>query len=192
MPIRNSAARYGSVAIFLHWLIAILVIVNIGLALYFDDMPRSNPNLFLLLQTHKSIGLSVLVLSLLRVVWRLINPVPPLPADMNGALKVAARVSHFLLYVLIVAIPLTGWLMVSTSRLGIATPYFGLFDWPNLPFFGGMDAAAKHEAHEFWEGAHVFLAWSAIVLVPIHIAAALYHQFIRRDEVMKQMMPGKA
>jgi cytochrome b561 len=192
MPIRNTAARYGSVAMFFHWLIALLVIINIGLALYFDGMPRSNPNLFLLLQTHKSIGLTVLVLSVLRVAWRLINPVPPLPADMNPALKVAARTSHVLLYVLIVVIPLTGWLMVSTSRLGIATPYFGLFDWPNLPFFSGYDAPAKHEAHEFWESSHTLLAWSAIVLIPIHIAAALYHQYIRRDEVMKQMMQGKA
>jgi len=192
MPLRSSAAHYGSVAMFLHWAIAVLLIANIALGLYFPDLPRSNPNLFILAQTHKSIGLTILALSLLRVVWRLINPVPPLPADMPGVLKFAARATQFLLYFLIVAIPLTGWIMVSTSRLGLATPYFGLFDWPNLPFFNGMDPAAKHEAHEFWEGAHSFLAWSAIVLIPIHILGALYHQFIRRDRVMKQMLPGRA
>jgi cytochrome b561 len=190
MPIRNSAARYGSVAMFLHWTIALLIIVNICLGLYFPDLPRSDPNLFTLSQIHKSIGLTVLSLSVLRVLWRLINPVPPLPADMNPALKLAARTSQFLLYVLIIAIPLTGWIMVSASRLGLPTPYFFLFDWPNLPFFDGLDKAGRMAAHEQWENIHAFLAWSAIVLIPIHIAGALYHQFIRRDDVLRQMMPG--
>lgn len=181
MPVRNTATHYGSVAMFFHWLIAVLIVVNIALGLYFADLPRSDPNLFTLAQIHKSIGLTVLVLSVARVLWRLINPVPPLPADMNGGLKLAARTSQFLLYVLIVAIPLSGWLMVSTSRLGLPTPYFFLFDWPNLPRIG---------EHEQWEDVHTFLAWSAIVLITIHVAGALYHQFIRRDDVLKQMMPG--
>src|SRR6202000_2616949 len=99
-------------------------------------------NLFTLSQIHKSIGLTVLVLSVLRVLWRLVNPVPPLPATINGALKFLARGTQFLLYVLIVAIPLTGWIMVSASRLGLPTPYFFLFNWPNLPFFNGLDLHA--------------------------------------------------
>jgi cytochrome b561 len=192
MAIRNSATHYGSVAMFFHWLIALLVIVNICLGLYFSDLPRSDPNLFTLAQTHKSIGLTVLVLSVLRVLWRLINPVPPLPATMNPALKFLARATQFILYVLIVAIPLSGWIMVSASRLGLPTPYFFLFDWPNLPFFNGLDVHAKVAAHEQWENIHTVLAWSAIVLAPLHIAGALYHQFIRRDGVLKQMLPGSA
>src|SRR6185312_241004 len=175
MPVRNTATHYGSVAMFLHWLIALLVIVNLGLGLYFSDLPGSDPAKFVLAQTHKSIGLTVLSLSVLRVLWRLVNPVPPLPADMNPGLKFIARTSQFLLYVLIVAIPLTGWIMVSASRLGLPTPYFFLFDWPNLPKIGD---------HEMWEDVHTYLAWSAIVLIPIHIAGALYHQFIRRDDVL--------
>lgn len=188
MPIGNTATRYGSVAIFLHWTIALLVIANICLGLYFADLPGSDPGKFVLAQTHKSIGLTVLVLSVLRVLWRLVNPVPPLPADMNPGLKLVARTSQFLLYVLIVAIPLSGWIMVSASRLGLPTPYFFLFDWPNLPFFDGLDAAVKAAAHEQWQDIHVFLAWSAIVLVPLHAAGALYHHFIRRDDVLKQML----
>jgi cytochrome b561 len=190
MAVRNSATHYGSVAMVLHWLIALFIIVNICLGLYFSGLPRSDPNLFVLAQIHKSIGLTVLVLSLLRVLWRLINPVPPLPATMNPALKFLARATQFLLYVLIVAIPLTGWIMVSASRTGIGTPFFFLFDWPNLPFFNGLDMHARRDAHELWESIHSTLAWSAIVLVPIHVAGALYHQFIRRDAVMKQMLPG--
>lgn len=178
MPLRSTAEHYGSVAMFFHWLIAALLIVNIALGLYFADLPRSDPNLFTLAQIHKSIGLTVLVLSVLRVIWRLVNPVPPLPADMPPGLKFLARATQILLYVLIVAIPLTGWLMVSTSRLGLATPYFFLFDWPNLPRIGD---------HEQWEDIHSFLAWSAIVLVPLHVAGAFYHQFVRRDRVLAQM-----
>lgn len=190
MPVRSTATHYGSVAMFLHWTIALLVIANICLGLYFPDLPRSDPNLFKLAQIHKSIGLTVLVLSLARVLWRLVNPVPPLPADMNGGLKFLARATQFLLYFLIVAIPLSGWIMVSASRTGLPTPYFYLFDWPNLPFFDALDLAGKRSAHEQWETVHGLLAWSAIVLVPLHIAGALYHQFIRRDRVLKQMLPG--
>ncbi len=109
---------------FLHWTIALLIIANICLGLYFPDLPRADPNNFKLAQIHKSIGLTILVLSVLRVLWRLVNPVPPLPATMNAALKVLARATQFLLYVLIVAIPLTGWLMVSTSPHGPADALF--------------------------------------------------------------------
>jgi cytochrome b561 len=190
MTIRSNAARYGSVAMSLHWLIAILLIANICLGLYFTDLPRGDPNVFTLAQIHKSIGLTVLVLSVIRVLWRLVNPVPPLPADMSRALKFVARATQFLLYFLIVAIPLSGWIMVSASRLGLPTPYFFLFNWPNLPFFANYALPAKIAAHEQWEAIHTYLAWSAIFLVPLHILGALYHQFVRRDGVLKRMLPG--
>jgi cytochrome b561 len=190
MPARNSELRYGNVAMSFHWIIAILVIINVCLGLYMADLPRSDPNKFLIFQTHKSIGLTVLVLSILRLVWRLINPIPPLPAGMNPLLRLGARASHFLLYFLIVFIPLTGWIMVSASALGNPTSYFGLFDWPNLPLFTGMTREQLHPVHETWETAHVILAWSAIVLVPLHVLAALYHYFFRHDSVLQRMWPG--
>ena len=191
MPMSNSASqtRYGDVAVTLHWLIAAGVIANIALGLYFADLPHSDPNKFTLTQTHKSIGLTVLLLSLLRVGWRLVHPVPPLPADMGPLMRIAARTTHFMLYVLIVAIPLSGWALVSASPLGLPTMYFGLFPWPQLPFLADLPRAMKRLwAHQF--GAiHVFLAWSMIVLASIHILAALYHQFVRRDEVLGRMLP---
>ena len=190
MAVRSSAERYGAVAMSLHWLIAALIITNICLGLYMGDLPRSDPNKFLIIQTHKSIGLTVLVLSIARLGWRLVNPVPPLPPGMSAPLRFAARATHYLFYFLIVAIPLSGWLMVSTSPLGFGTPYFGLFEWPNLPFFDGLARAARRPYHEAFESVHVFLAWSAIVLIPIHVLAALFHQFIRRDDVLKRMLPG--
>ena len=190
MSLRNTARRYGTVAMSLHWLIAAFVIVNIGFGLYMGDLPRSDPNKFAIMQIHKSIGLTVLVLSVIVFVWRLMNPPPPLPAGMSPLMRLAAHGTHYLLYFLIVAIPLSGWIMVSASPLGNSTPWFFLFDWPNLPFFNGLDVHARVAAHEQWEDIHTALAWSAIVLIPLHVAGALYHQFIRRDDVMKQMLPG--
>ena len=182
--------RYSRVAIALHWLIALGIIANIALGLYFADLPRSDPDKFLLTQTHKSIGLTVLVLSLIRVVWRLMHPAPPLPASMSPALRFAAHATHFLLYILIIAIPLSGWLMVSSSPLGLPTMYFGWFAWPDLPYFPDLPRAMKKIWVQDFAATHVFLAWSAIVLVTIHVLAALYHQFIRRDVVLGRMLPG--
>ena len=190
MPLRNTAQRYGRVAMSLHWLIAAFVIINIGFGLYMSDLPRSDPDKFALIQLHKSIGLTVLVLSVVVVLWRLMNPSPRWPSEMSPAMRLAARTSHVLLYVLIVAIPLSGWLLVSASPLGKATPYFFLFGWPNLPFFAGMTREAVHPYHELYDTIHVWLAWSAIVLVPIHVLAALYHQFVLRDHLLARIVPG--
>jgi cytochrome b561 len=190
MPARNTALRYGSVAMSFHWLIAALIIANICLGLYMADLPRSDPAKFMIFQTHKSIGLTVLVLSVLRLGWRLVNPIPPLPADLNPFLRFAARASHYLFYFLIIFIPLTGWLLVSASPLGNPTSYFGLFDLPNLPIFSGLPRAQLRPIHETFDDAHVLLAWSAIVLVPIHVGAALYHHLARRDDVLKRMWFG--
>ena len=190
MSLRNTARRYGTVAMSLHWLIAAFVIVNIGFGLIMGDLPRSDPNKFTIMQIHKSIGLTVLVLSVIVFVWRLMNPPPPLPAGMSPLMRLAAHGTHYLLYFLIVAIPLSGWIMVSASPLGNSTPWFFLFDWPNLPFFAGMTREAVHPYRELWQTAHVLLAWSAIVLVPLHIAAALYHQFWLRDRLLARMVPG--
>jgi cytochrome b561 len=185
-----SRIRYGAVAIGLHWLIAAGVLANIALGLYFADLPDSDAEKFWLTQTHKSIGLSVLALSVLRLAWRLLHPVPPLPQSMPALMRFAARATHVLLYFLIVAIPLSGWAFVSSSPLGLPTLYFGWFAWPDLPYISELPRAAKKiVSHEFGD-VHVLLAWSAIALVAIHILAALYHQFIRRDDILARMLPG--
>ena len=191
MAARNTVLRYGSVAMVFHWLIAALILVNIGLGLWFAEfMSRQDALLFPVVQIHKSIGLSVLVLSLLRLGWRLINPVPPLPRGMSPVLRLLARLSHFGLYFLMIFIPLTGWLLVSASPLGNPTNYFGLFHWPNLPFFTGMTREALHPLHELFGTSHVVLAWTSIAAVVLHVGAALYHHFLRRDDVLKRMLPG--
>jgi len=180
--------RYGMVAMLFHWVIAALLIANICLGLYFADLP-SGPWKGELAQWHKSIGLTVLVLSLLRLAWRLTHAVPPLPAEMYWGLRAAARGSHYLFYFLIVAIPLTGWIMVSASAIGRPTVYFHMFNWPHIWFLADLPRQQKVGIHDMLETMHNVLAWSAIVLIPLHVAAALYHQFIRRDEVLLSMLP---
>lgn len=187
--VQTNTARYGAVAMTLHWLIAALLLANIALGLYAAEIvadrdPMQGP----LLQFHKSIGLTVLTLSVLRVVWRLLHPAPPLPQTMAPGIKSLAHISHFLLYVLILVIPLTGWLMVSAARSGAPTHYFGLLTWPNLPFFADLAQPEKSLLHRDFNAAHVVLALSALVLVPIHIAGALYHRG-REDEVFSRMVP---
>ena len=186
----NTRTRYGNVAMTLHWLIAIAIILNICLGLYMSDLPRGDPNLFAIVQFHKSVGLTVLALSLARVVWRLVNPVPPLPDTMSPALRVFAHATHFLLYCLIFLIPLSGWAMVSASPLGLPTVYFGLFQWPHIPFLAELPRAQKIPLRHEFGRFHEWFAWSAIILIPIHVLGALYHQFIRGDDVLKRMVPG--
>src|SRR5690349_10263849 len=134
----NSETRYGTVAVTLHWLIAIGIIGMLILGKYMADLPNSDPSKFDLIQLHKSFGISILTLSVLRVLWRLVNKVPPLPPHMPTWERYAAHASHFLLYFLIIFIPITGWMMVSASPLGIPTIFFGQFEIPHLPGLQGF------------------------------------------------------
>jgi cytochrome b561 len=190
MALQSSQLRYGSVAMTLHWVIAALVLANLCLGLYMTDLPRTDENRFMLFQLHKSFGLTVLVLSFARLGWRLINPVPPPPRGLNPLLRIGARVAHAVLYALIIAIPLAGWAMVSSSSLGLPTPYFGLFAWPNISFLAAMTPTEKAANLDFFKETHQLLAYLAIALVTLHVLAALYHQFLRRDDVLKRMLPG--
>ena len=190
MPAQNSTLRYGSVAMTLHWLIAAFVIANIVIGLYMSDLPRGDPSKMEFISWHKSIGLTVLALSVLRLVWRLVNPVPPAPPGLNKWIRIAAQAGHHLLYFLIIAVPLAGWLMVSVGSMGHPTPVFGLFGWPSAPVLSDMPRSVGHPYHEMFETTHVLLAWSMIVLIPIHVLAALYHQFVRGDDVLIRMLPG--
>jgi cytochrome b561 len=107
---------------------------------------------------------------------------------MAPRIKFLAHASHFLLYVLILVIPLTGWAMVSASRSPMPTNYFGLLHWPNLSFFAGLARPEKMFLHHGFNVAHIVLALSALALVPMHIAGALYHRG-REDDVLSRMVP---
>jgi cytochrome b561 len=190
MTARNTYLRYGTVAVTLHWLIAVAIIFMLCFGLYISQLPDSDPSLFPLVQLHKSIGLTILVLSALRVIWRLINPVPPLPDTLSPLLKVVARATHIFLYFLIIAIPLSGWAMVSSSRLGLPTMYFGLFEWPHIPFLASLPLPEKKQMSHLFGGMHLWLAIGAALLLVLHVGAALMHHFVYKDDTLKRMLPG--
>ena len=196
MTSARGAARYTGVAVALHWVIALIVIGQVLGGLYFHDLPREQAALkFQLLQMHKSFGVTVLLLTIVRLGWRLTHPAPALPAGMKPIEKMIARAVHGGFYVLLFAIPLAGWAVVSASPLAISvkTYLFGIVPWPHLPFFDGV-ADREALAHEIAE-VHEYLAFAMVGLIALHVAAALKHQFIDRDETLSQMLPflrGKA
>lgn len=179
----STAVRYGGVAMTLHWLIAAAIIGLLIVGKYMHGLADSHPDKFALYQLHKSFGISVLVLTVVRIGWRAMHPAPPLPAAMPVWERWAAHASHFLLYTLMLAIPLSGWLRVSSDTLGIPTLWFGLFEVPHLPV--GASEEVSHLAHE----THELLGNALILLLAIHVAAALKHHFWDRDAVMKRMLP---
>jgi cytochrome b561 len=190
MTAQNSRLRYGTVAMTLHWLIALLVVGNVIGGITFGElMSRDNPYFFTIVQLHKSVGLTVLVLSIFRLMWRLTNPVPALP-PMDPRLRFLARATHYLFYFLIIAVPLAGWLMVSASSTGAPTMWFGLFPVPSFEFLASLPRAERAPWHETFETFHQVFAYSAVLLVVLHVSAALYHQFSRHDNVLKRMWFG--
>ncbi|HWA60538.1 MAG TPA: cytochrome b [Caulobacteraceae bacterium] len=184
-----SPARYSAVAIVLHWLIAALILTNIGLAWWFDTLPRIEqvaPT-----QLHKSIGITVLILTLVRIAWRFVRRPPPMaPVGAPWERRLAQAV-HVLLYALMLGLPLTGWAMVSASRLIHAFPVtlYGLVQWPTIDYLASLPQPQMRQAHEVFEFSHHLLAKAAYGLIVLHVGAALMHQFVRRDGVLARMVP---
>jgi len=188
--LKNNSLRYGAVAMAFHWLIAAAVLFNIWFGGYVHDMAKDDPDRFALVQIHKSIGLTILVLAFARLIWRLVDPPPPLPANMPKWERIAAKASHYLLYGLILAIPLTGWAVVSSSPLGLPTMWFGLFEWPHLPFLVDLPRADKAVIRPQIFEVHSILATVLLYVFVVHVFAALKHQFWDHDAVLKRMLPG--
>jgi cytochrome b561 len=172
--------RYSTVSLTLHWLIAALVVTQIVLVSAHEATDGAASREFMNL--HKSVGLSILVLTLIRLGWRIANPAIPLPAETPRWQKLAARTTHVLFYVFLLAMPLVGWAASSAAGRDIA--WFGLFDWPLLPVGGGRETArALMEVHEL-------AAKLLIALVILHILGALKHHFVDRDNVLHRMIPS--
>jgi cytochrome b561 len=183
------ARRYNAVAMSLHWLIAVLLITNIGLAWYFNTLHGLAK--VAIIQIHKPVGITILVLSLMRLAWRFISPPPPLPAHVTGWERAAANTVYALFYVVMIGMPLTGWLMVSASKTIDVYPisFFNLVHFPAYGPFTQLPAAQMHHTHALFEFIHDSGAKLAYGLIVLHIGAALRHQFIKRDEVFWRMFP---
>lgn len=179
--------RYSAVAIVLHWTIAALILYNLYLGLQLDDLRGlAKFNTF---QLHKSVGLTVLLLSLLRLAWRLTHRPPPLPARTPHWEKLGAHAAHWLLYALMIGIPLTGWVIVSASPTNIPTLIFKTAPWPHLAFIHDLAMPVRRALEKQVGEVHMLLAYGMMALIVGHIAAALKHQFRNRDEVLGHMLP---
>jgi cytochrome b561/polyisoprenoid-binding protein YceI len=187
-PSATRGDRYSIVAIVLHWLIAAAIVVQVLLAGRMDGRPT--PETFAVTQLHKSIGISILLLSLVRLAWRLMNPPAPLPETMARWQRVLAQVTHVGLYVIMIGMPLTGWVMVSASRIAIPTLLYGAVPWPDLPLVH-LAPAAKKLWHDVGMASHDTLAKLLYVLAALHVAGALQHQLFSHDEpILARMAPG--
>lgn len=172
--------RYTPTAIALHWLLALAIVAAFGLGLYVDDLPIS-PQRIKLISWHKWAGVTILVLSALRLLWRLTHrPPPDLP--MPAWQQRAAHAAHHALYVLFFAVPLAGW--AYSSAAGFPIVWFGVLPLPDLlPVDKALAQSIKP--------VHATLAWALAVVVVLHVAAALKHHFIDRDGLLDRMRPGR-
>ena len=171
--------RYTATAKALHWAMAILIFGLLGLGFYMQGLPLS-PEKLKLYSWHKWAGVTAFLLVLVRLAWRAAHRPPPLPPAMPPALRFAAHAGHFLLYALMLAVPLTGWLM--SSAKGFQTVWFGVLPIPDL--------LAKDKATgDLLQGVHMGLNFLFAAVIAGHIGAALKHHFIDRDDILTRMLP---
>lgn len=176
---RASDLRYSGVAIGLHWLIAIAIIGSFAVGLYMVDLPLS-PQKLKIYSWHKWAGVTIFLCVVLRLCWRLLHRPPELPAAMPDWQRKAAAATHVLLYLLMFAVPLSGWLM--SSAKGFQTVWFGVLPLPDL-----LDK--NKELGDLLQQVHVVLNFSMAALVVAHLGAALKHHFLDRDDVLTRMLP---
>lgn len=180
MPLLNSTTRYGHIAMTAHWLIVLMLIGSFSLGFYMHDLPVS-PLKLKLYGYHKWLGVTIFAVAVLRLGWRLWSPPPTLPDSMPAWEKRAADISHHLLYFLLFAAPLSGWLM--SSAKGFQTVWFGLLPIPDLLHKNPALGEALETTHEA-------LTLMLLAVVGLHVAAALKHHFVDKDEVLARMTPG--
>lgn len=183
-------ARYSTVAIILHWLIAALLVWVVLLGWEASDLQGSAK--VAPLQLHKPLGITILLLTLFRLGWRLTHRPPAISPHLKPWERRLASVAHWGFYIILLALPLTGWAMVSASKLITVFPIdmFGLFNWPALSFLTSLPADQMKATHEALENAHHLMAKLIVYgLVPLHVLGALKHQFIDKDNEMARMIP---
>jgi len=168
---------YSLAAIVLHWTIALLILIQIGLGWYMNEaVPDHSPAQAAVLPLHISVGLTILLLVLVRIGVRLVHRPPPLPDDMAAWEKGLAGASHLVFYLLMLALPLTGWALVSLGGKPIA--FWGL-PWPQLPGMGAVfGSPPSHALRHQLSHIHVYiLIWVILINLVLHVAGALKHQF---------------
>lgn len=178
--LRNTQATWGWLARSMHWLVALLLIAQVILGKVAEEY-RLSPTKLDLFVWHKSIGITILALVVIRLGWRLANPTPALPGGLPPWERLAARLSHGLLYVLMLLLPLSGWVINSAANI----PFKVYWLW-ELPDITGRDRAVK----ELAESVHETAVYLLVGLVLLHISAALYHHFRHRNNILRRMIRG--
>jgi cytochrome b561 len=179
MPGADPAVGYAPAAKGLHWVSALLVIGMIGVGLWMVDLPLGYPKLYAY-AWHKWIGLTVLVLTLARLVWRAYRPPPPLPASVTAWERLLAPGTHLALLIVLLAMPLSGWMM--SSAAGVSVTWFGLIPLPDL-------VARDARLFEALRGTHRWLGWMLMLMLGLHLLAVVRHDVLRRDGIFRRMSP---
>lgn len=175
----KAPVRYSRPAIVLHWLVALAIVCAFPLGLYMHDLPLS-PTKLHLYSYHKWIGITALILAVVRILWRITHQPPPLPRGMPRWEQVAAHGVHHGLYLLMLAIPLSGWLM--SSALGVPVVWLGVVQLPDL-----LDK--NKELGDLLKLVHKLLNFTLLALFVVHVGAALKHHFVERDGLLARMLP---
>ena len=187
MPLAN---KYTKTAVFLHWSIALLMIGNCLLALLFQFI--SDENIRLAIDTHKSFGITVLGLVVLRVLWRVSHPAPPLPSNHARLEILGAKLGHAALYVLMIALPLSGWMHDSAWKDAAAHPMslFWSIPWPRISMIANIEAVSKEHLHELFGQLHIISSYVLYGVLALHIAGALKHQYFdQHSDKGRGMLP---
>ena len=178
MRLKNSNTHYGKIAIVFHWVMVLLLVCLLMLGLYMVSLPIGLEKLKLY-GWHKELGVLVLGLAMLRIAWRFCNITPSL-AYLPLWEIVAARCTHWAFYLLMFALPLSGWIM--SSAAGLPVSFFGLFVLPDL-------VAPDETLRILFQAIHQWLGYAIIALICLHVAAAFKHHFINKDDIMRRMLP---
>ena len=179
MKLKNTSKQYGVISQLLHWTVAVLFFMQFIWAWRIEQLGLGRQR-YDLVNQHKSIGMTILVLVVMRLLWRQINVIPAYVPPITFQQRIISRYFHYLLYSLLLMIPITGWLM--SSAAGFVVSWFGLIDLPSL-------IAQDDNLKKLFKLIHAILALSAGLIVLVHIVAALYHHFVKRDNTMKRMLP---
>lgn len=180
--------RYTSVAIGLHWAIAGMLLGLIWLG--WNMHGPNGREVEWAYQMHKSIGITVLILTIARVIWRAKNPPPPLPEEMKALEKSASHFVHMAFYAIMILIPLGGWALASMAKVQVPTVLFGTVSWPHIPIISGLSPEMKASLYEIVSLFHSNSDKLIIALLALHIGGALKHEFSEEDGVLKKMIPG--
>ncbi|MGO9006265.1 MAG: cytochrome b [Beijerinckiaceae bacterium] len=181
-PARIRILRFSGTAQALHWLTGVLMFTVLPLAWVMTAVAKDNPNRAMLFALHKSIGVTILLLTMMRLLWRATNPAPSFPASMTRWDANSAKLSHWLLYVVLVVMPISGYVLSSAG--GHPVTFFGLFAFPALP----QNKGAAKLADEI----HLVAQWAVYGLIALHILATAWHIVVRRDGILDRMLPEQS